>query len=389
MSSKIKVCHYIPHGAIPDQRGFAPSIVVQNYTKTINKDTIDMFFITNKEDYKNNVEMTPYGLIYRIKESNIYRRLFRKITKLDPYPLHIRAAKIINKHPVDIFHAHQIEFPVNEFRKYLIDKNIKIIVTSHVTVNQYNSSRGYADRYVSVTEYVKNILIQKGYPGHLMSTITNGIDTDVFKPIKNNHHIKEKYHIPKHSIIISFVGRKQEVKGYDIFLQLAQYLLEQYHNIYVISVGPEPLGTEKEKTYQLRKEIKHILSKNKRFIDLPPLEHKNLVEIYQITDITVLLSKGEPQGMTMVESISSGCITLSSTTGGIVETIKDEYNGFLLSESASLKDVIKKVEFIVKNLSSRKMEEIKENGRKVALEKFDTKTITDKLESLYKEIIHE
>ncbi len=389
MSSKIKVCHYIPHGAIPDKRGFAPSIVVQNYTKTIDKDTIDMFFITNKEDYKKNVETTPYGLTYRIKESRIYRRLFRKITKFDPYPLHIRAAKIINKHPVDIFHAHQIEFPVNEFKKHLINKNIKIVITSHVTVNQYNDSRGYADRYIPVAKYVKNILIQKGYPKHLMNTITNGIDTSMFKPSRNNHHIKEKYQIPQNSIVVSFVGRKQEVKGYDIFLQLAQYLLERYNNVYIISVGPEPSGTEKEKTYQHRKEIEHILSKNKKFIDLPPLKHKSLVEIYQITDITILLSKGEPQGMTMVESISSGCITLSTATGGITETIKDNYNGFLMPESASIEDVIKKVEFIIKNLSSRKMEEIKANGRKIALEKFDTKTITNKLESLYKEIINE
>ena len=49
MSDKIKVCQYIPHGAIPDARGFAPAIVAQNYAKTINKEKIDMFYISNKE----------------------------------------------------------------------------------------------------------------------------------------------------------------------------------------------------------------------------------------------------------------------------------------------------------------------------------------------------
>lgn len=385
----IKVCQYVPHGAIPDKRGFAPALVAQNYLKTMNSDIVNIFFITNQEDYKKRIESTIYGEVFRIKESKLYRRLFKKITKIDPYPLHSRAANIINQNPINIFHAHQIEFNIKSFKRHLKNKQIKIIVHSHVTVNTFNKKNGIADLYIAPSDYVKSKLIQNKYPKHLIHTVTNGIDTTMFKPIKNNVLLKKKYNIEQDKIIISFVGRKQEIKKFDIFLFLAKYILDEYSNIVMIAVGSEPKGTQMEKSFTEREKVRNKLKEDNRFIDLDPIAHDKLAEIYQITDLTILLSNEEPQGMTMVESISSGCITLSTATGGILETITNGYNGFLLAEDAGLAETIAKVEYIIDNLHSSEMQTIKTNARKVAVEKFDNHIITNKLQSLYEELMHE
>jgi len=364
MSNKIKICQYIPHGAIPDIRGFAPAIVAQNYALSINKAKFDMYYISNKEDYKDLYQKTKYGNVYRIFESKIYRRLFKKITRLDPYPLEKRMAKILNKYPVDILHVHQIEFNINKFKKYLTKKIPKIIVHSHNFTHKYNSINGTADRYITLTQQSKTIMIQKGYP-------------------------KEKYDIDKDAIVISFIGRKQEVKGFEKFLFMVEKMILKNKNLVFISVGPEPFGTKNEKSYIKRKQIRKKLFSYDSYKEFQPLKHKELAEIYQMTDITVLLSKREPQGMVMVESISSGCITISSKIDGILETIEDRYNGYLLNPEVNIDVLIKRVEYILENFESKEIENIKKYGRQTATNKFDTSIITNKLQLLYKEIINE
>ena len=391
MSSRIKICQYIPHGAIPDIRGFAPAIVAQNYALSIDKTEFDMYYISNKEDYKDFYQKTKYGNVYRIFESKIYKRLFKKITRLDPYPLEKRMAKILNKYPVDILHVHQIEFNINKFKKYLTKKIPKIIVHSHNFTHKYNSINGTADRYITLTQQSKTIMIQKGYPKEKIITITNSIDTNTFKPVADSQKIslKEKYDIDKDAIVISFIGRKQEVKGFEKFLFMAEKMILKNKNLVFISVGPEPFDTKYEKSYLEREQIRNKLSSLDNYKEFQPLKHKELAEIYQMTDITVLLSKREAQGMVMVESISSGCITISSNIDGILETIEDRYNGYLLTPEVNTDELIKKVEYILENFESKEIENIKKYGRQTATDKFDTSIITNKLQLLYKEIINE
>jgi len=391
MPTKLKVCQYVPHGAIPDKRGFAPAIVAQNYTKFINKEKIDMYFIANREDDPLSHECTNVGEVFRIQESKLYRRLFRKMTKLDPYPLHARAAKIVNRHPVDIMHVHQLEFPINNFRKRLIHKSedIKIAIEAPVTVNRFKDYLGVADRYIAVSQYVRNILIENGYPEERIVTITNGVNTDIFKPLSSTAHLKRKYQIEEGDMVISFIGRKQEGKRFDIFLRLADYLLKKYSNVIVLAVGPEPENAKTEKTYDEREQIRNGLLKKKKYKELPPLPHSELAEIYQLTDVSVLMSLDEAQGMAMVESIASGCVTISSAVGGILESITDGYNGFLLPVDAPLEAVIEKVEEIMQTIDSDKMNSIRRKAREVAVNKYDVHVVARELEKLYQEMANE
>src|SRR5208282_2071858 len=169
--NSLKLVSYIPHGAVPDTRGFSPSIVAYNLTKNFKQ--VSAVTICNREAYKKNYEVDPgIGPIYRIKEGRMYRRLFRKITRFDPYPLYARAAKIVDRILPDIFHAHQVEFPVDDFLKK-ISSPIPVMVHAHVTNRTYSYKLGVADRYIAVSNYVKEQLAQKGYPEDRIAVIHN------------------------------------------------------------------------------------------------------------------------------------------------------------------------------------------------------------------------
>ena len=59
----MKICEYVPHGAVPDIRGFAPAIVAQNFARFLADD--EVYLISNREDYNSNFAKSEYGDIYR------------------------------------------------------------------------------------------------------------------------------------------------------------------------------------------------------------------------------------------------------------------------------------------------------------------------------------
>ncbi len=374
---------YVPHFAVPDRRGASPAIVAFNLAKHLHFTSATI--ICNGEDYKETFEINPEtGAIYRIKEGRLYRRLFRKISRLDPYPLHVRTAKIAARIFPDILHAHQLEFPVNDFLRSVRLK-MPIVVHSHVTNRTFNPKRGVADCYTAVSDYVKERLIERNYPADKIAVIRNGVDSALFAPATTREKdlLKETLGIPAGSVVLSFVGRLQEVKGFHTFLQTANILLPRYENLYVLVAGPEPEDAVRDKSYVFRKELRAGLASRfgQRYREVPPLPHRKLSNIFKITDISLLPSLSEPQGMVMLESMASGCITVSSNVGGIKESIAHGTTGFLLDKPESADDGIQLIGDILDH--SSRYESIKSNARQFIVDNFEWKISAAKMERLY------
>ena len=387
--NNIKMVSYIPHGAVPDIRGFAPSIVAYNLMKNFKQ--ISAVTICNREMYRKDYEVdSEIGPVYRIREGRIYGRLFRKITKLDPYPLHARAAKIVNTISPDIFHAHQLEFPVDDFLRRL-DKRIPLVIHAHVTDRKFSPKRGDADRYITVSKYVKDELAENGYPEDIIEVIHNGVDSALFKPAQamEKVSIKRSLCIPEEAFVVSFIGRMQEVKGFHIFLQAAETLLSKYPRIYVLAAGPEPDAAKRERSYGSRMDARMRLRAGyeDRYREFSGLPHSELANIYKITDVSFLPSFSEPQGMVMIESMASGCITVSSNVGGIKESIADGKTGFLLDDPNNVDKGVQLIEELVEH--SEKYENIKRSAREFVVNNFDWTISAGKLEKLCLTVINE
>jgi UDP-glucose:(glucosyl)LPS alpha-1,2-glucosyltransferase len=367
---------------VPDVRGFAPAIVGQNFAKFLSKE--DGYIISSMENYTKECADTEYGKVFRIKEGELYKRLFCKITRLDPYPLHARAAKILRKHPIDIFHAHQLEFEVSDFRKKIGDKT-KIVVHAHVT-RTFNPSWGVADAYIAVSEYIKNRLIERGFNERLISVVSNGVDTELFCPASSakKEELKIKLGIPKDAKVVLFAGRKQEIKGFEVFLEVGKRLLEKHKDVVLVAVGSEPKDALKEKTYSSRQENRAKLKASNRFFDLPPVPHASLADFFRMCDIAVFPSKSEPQGMVMIEAMSCGAAVVSSKTGGIVESIDNKINGFLADNPIDVDEFFGLVDDL---LSGSSYESICLNARQKILDKFAWEKVTSDLKSVYKRLL--
>ncbi|WP_428023820.1 glycosyltransferase family 4 protein [Arcobacter sp.] len=381
----MKVCQYIPHGSIPDVRGFAPSIVAQMFYKYFSKE-IEHYFVCNKEEYTKDEEKTEFGKVFRISESKLYVRLFKKITKLDPYPLHIKLAKIINKNPVDILHVHQLEFPVNDFKKHLKNKNIKIIIHSHV-MRKFDSSLGMPDKYIAVSNFTKEgLILDKGYPREKIEVVYNGVNTNLFKlkTVDEIRILKKEFNIKEDSTIISYIGRKQEKKGFYNSLKTFKYILNKYNNVICIAVGPTPYNASESSQYKESIDIIKELEKNSRFINLPPLKHDKLSNIFNFSDIILFPTYAEQHPLVALEAISSNNILISSNNSSLPEIIENNKTGFLIENPKDLNQIIEITEYVINNID--KLNDLRLKARNNAVNKFDWKISSQKLEDIYKEV---
>ena len=218
----MKAVTYTPHGALPDLRGFAPAIVAAEISKRLG--FTRNIHVTAREAGLEAFDIHPeLGEIHRIAESRAYVRL-RKLSRFDPAPLHARLAALCQHLSPDLVHAHQIEFPVADFRRRA-GHEIPVVVHAH-SVRSWNPELGLADRYIAVSSFTRDSLVERGFPAERIEVIPNGADTDLFAPADaaTRNGLRIALGIPAENFVLAYVGRKQASKGFLTFLQTLQIL---------------------------------------------------------------------------------------------------------------------------------------------------------------------
>lgn len=149
------------------------------------------------------------------------------------------------------------------------------------------------------------------YPSIRNSEKIKYIPTGIL-PVKaylTREDICKKYGIPKDSFIISFVGRHNEIKGYDILKKLAQYL-EHDKDIYFICCGKEgPL-------------YKPNLS---NWIEVGWTNDP--YSIVKASNLYILPNRETYFDIAILQTLSLGKISLVSDTGGNKYFKNNEHNG--------------------------------------------------------------
>ena len=381
----MKAAIYVPHGAIPDKRGFAPAIVAWNHARRLK--TVSPVIVSAREDCPRAHEIVDGIPVYRIGEGRLYRRVFRKLTRIDPYPLHRRAAKLMRREVPDLLHAHQLEFPVADFRNAL-GRKIPVIVHAHVTAARFEEQRGIADRYLAVSRHVRDRLVaEKNFPPEKVEVLPNGVDTQMFAPppAGERETLRRSRRVPPEAVVVAFVGRMQEVKGFHVFLKTVERALRNFKSLYVIAVGPEPEDSYREATYEMRREIRRRLRAGGAYMEYPAVPHAQLAEILKMTDIVLVPSLSEPQGMVMLESMACGCVTISSNREGIKESVEHGRTGFLLDRPENSDEVLAQLEDAIQRLGS--LGPLRHAAREAAESRFDWSVVTARLEKIYLDVI--
>lgn len=103
-----------------------------------------------------------------------------------------------------------------------------------------------------------------------------------------------------------------------------------------------------------------------------------LAQLLRMTDIVLVPSLREPQGMVMLESMACGCVTISSNREGIdKESVEHERTGFLPNRPDDSEEALARLEYAIEHLDTLGA------MRAAAVTRFDWNVITARLEDIY------
>ncbi len=187
-------------------------------------------------------------------------------------------------------------------------KNKKIVLYFHNDPLTMTGSRSVLDRKKLLLNATKIIFnshwsrkrFLEGVEGlHVNSEKMNVIYQST-NPVKINLKKKKQW--------ITFVGKLNRAKGYDLFGQATLKILKKFKKWEAIVMGDEP---------------RHTLNfKHKRLKNLGFQNHDKVLKIFEKTSIAVACSRwDEPLGRTSLEASSRGCATIISNKGGLPETV--------------------------------------------------------------------
>ena len=136
---------------------------------------------------------------------------------------------------------------------------------------------------------------------------------------------------------ITFVGKLNKAKGYDIFAQSIKQVLKKFPQWRAKVIGDE------------KREKIELIDKNADLLGF--VNHNEVIKVFKKSSITVACSRWEePFGRTSLEASANGCAVIITNKGGLPETIT---NARILTR-LSVKNLTKEISRLILNKDLRK-----------------------------------
>lgn len=202
--------------------------------------------------------------------------------------------------------------------------------------------------------------------GHSTTVIHNGLDTSIFKPVKNSEIIN-KLGIKNEKIILhvtpSFTLKEDDIKGGHYIVKLANELIDE--DIKIIVIGGRDLS----------------LKLPDNIVNIGRLNDQNkLAQYYSMADLTILTSKRETYSMVCAESLCCGTPVVGFKAGGPETIAIKEYSEFVEYGD------IEKLSKVVLKWIGVKREEGSINLSKIAQDKYSSNSMGMEYFKIYKEL---
>jgi glycosyltransferase involved in cell wall biosynthesis len=191
------------------------------------------------------------------------------------------------------------------FEEGMIHRARKIIAVSHFTKWE-------------LTNYYK-------IPAHKIKVIHNGVDIKKFQPTADKRKVKLELGFNPNDIAIVSVGRLYARKGLFTLIESMPAVIKRFPNAKFIISG-------KGQSDEMDKLIAHAtrlgVIKNIIFTGYTP--DKELPKLYQAADVFAFSTFYEHHPFAVLEALATGLPVVTTTVGGIPETITSGKNGFLV-----------------------------------------------------------
>jgi glycosyltransferase involved in cell wall biosynthesis len=183
-----------------------------------------------------------------------------------------------------------------------------------------------ARKIIAVSHFTKWELINYyKIPEGKIRVIHNGVDISKFKPATDKRKVKAELGFNPDDIAIVSVGRLYARKGLFTLIESMPAVVKRFPNAKFIISG-------KGQSDEMHKLLVHAekLSVKDNIIFTGYYPDKKLPKLYQAADIFAFSTFYEHHPFAILEALATGLPVVTTTVGGIPETIESGKNGFLV-----------------------------------------------------------
>jgi glycosyltransferase involved in cell wall biosynthesis len=183
------------------------------------------------------------------------------------------------------------------------------------------------------TNYQKNLFPVEFHPK--LSVIHDGIDTTFWQREQPTPRQVGNLVIPENTQVITYVSRGLEaMRGFDIFMQIAQRICEYKKDVIFLIVGSEKVAYGGDMKHISAPSFKeYVLSKDNYDLDryhfLGYLSPEKLRLVFSVSDLHIYLTAPFVLSWSLLNAMACGCAVLASNTEPVLEVIHNSENGLL------------------------------------------------------------
>jgi glycosyltransferase involved in cell wall biosynthesis len=234
-----------------------------------------------------------------------------------------------------------------------------------------------ASKVITISEQVDTEVTELyGVSEEKKELVMNGYDENLFKVkalnregVLNDFNLSEN---PKY--VVSFAGKLTHFKGVDVLLKAARiYSKELNDDVLTLIAGN---GELYEELNLMKRSLK---LDNVKF--LGHVSQDQLVDLYNIADVSTVPSRTEPFGLVAIEALACGTPVVGTNQGGLPDFLIDEVGTLVpVDDDLALADAI------VKELQYQEKEKRNDRAADYAVKNFSWKRSIGVVEQLYNQI---
>ncbi len=180
------------------------------------------------------------------------------------------------------------------------------------------------DSIILVSEEEHHHALEQGLPENKMRVIVNGVEArDEAELMQTRQRIRQQLGIDENVPVLGFVGRLDEQKAPERFIELAARLLPRHPTARFVMLG----AGEKETM------IRHLIDEYGLKNRVKLLTNASGEEFMPAFDLLLMTSRYEAMPYVLIEALAAHLPIVSTDVGGARTVIEDGVNGHIVPES--------------------------------------------------------
>jgi glycosyltransferase involved in cell wall biosynthesis len=198
----------------------------------------------------------------------------------------------------------------------------KVAYEGSYTSRQIFEAMNCADKVLSVSEDLKNHIVNLGISEDKVSVVPNGVDIEKFKPA-GKEYARNMLNLPQDKKIVLFVGALKKIKGVDYLIEAAKSFLDTNISLYMVGRDDGMKKSLEKRAHELKID-NHI-----KFTG--PVNHEDIPLWLSASDILVLPSLSEGRPNVILEAFACEVPVVATNVGGIPELMINGETGYLVT----------------------------------------------------------